>query len=234
MKNISDVLYSDHKSEKAEVLILNVMKSKGIKMKNLIPLVLSLIFALLALNAHSNSNQEAILEHKLRTLNLENPKQDLTKNIGRDDFRFIGLYGYAQYFPGTNENDYPLINKYGISMIEGTSDLIESEKHKELIRKAKQYAEIYNSALLNRVKEHNVKPQEGYVPDKETAIKIAVAIWIPIYGQNEIEKQKPYNAILENGIWFVSGSLPKGWVGGVAEAEILKENGKIIRISHGK
>ncbi len=81
---------------------------------------------------------------------------------------------------------------------------------------------------------HNYKPASGYVPDEETAIKIAVAVWTPIYGKEKIEKEKPYEATLKDGIWYVSGSLPEGWKGGVAEAEIAKDDGRIIRISHGK
>lgn len=81
---------------------------------------------------------------------------------------------------------------------------------------------------------HNYKPKEGYVPDEETAINIAVAVWIPIYGKEQIESEKPYKAVLENDIWHVTGSLPEGWRGGVAGAEISKDNGRIIRISHGK
>ena len=81
---------------------------------------------------------------------------------------------------------------------------------------------------------HNYKPVSRYVSDEETAIKIAVAVWLPIYGKEKIEKEKPYKAMLKGGIWYVNGSLPKGWVGGVAEAEIAKDDGRIIRISHGK
>ena len=82
---------------------------------------------------------------------------------------------------------------------------------------------------------HNYKPPDGYVPDQETAIKIAVAVWTPIYGKDEIEKEKPYKAVLKDGIWYVSGSLPRGYVkGGVTEAEIAKDDGRIQRISHGK
>jgi len=81
---------------------------------------------------------------------------------------------------------------------------------------------------------HNYKPANGYISDEEIAIKIAVAVWQPIYGKEQIQSEKPYKAILRDGIWFVSGSLPEGWVGGVAEAEINKESGCIIRISHGK
>jgi hypothetical protein len=86
----------------------------------------------------------------------------------------------------------------------------------------------------DQTKNHNYKPEEGYVSNEETAIKIAVAIWIPIYGEEEIESQKPYNAVLINGVWYVTGSLPEGWLGGVAEAEITKDDGRILRISHGE
>ena len=81
---------------------------------------------------------------------------------------------------------------------------------------------------------HNVKPAAGYVPDQQTAIRIAVAIWEPIYGREHIEGEKPYRATLKDGVWIVAGSLPKGWVGGVALAEISKKDGRILRVSHGR
>ena len=80
----------------------------------------------------------------------------------------------------------------------------------------------------------NYKPKNGYVPDEETAITIAVAVWNPIYGKEKIRGEKPYKATLKNGVWTVRGSLPKGWVGGVAEAEISKDDGRILRVIHGK
>ena len=81
---------------------------------------------------------------------------------------------------------------------------------------------------------HNYKPQAGYVPDEKTAIAIAVAVWVPIYGDEQIQKQKPYKAELIDGIWYVSGSLKDGWRGGVAEAEIVKDDARVIRVTHGK
>ena len=82
---------------------------------------------------------------------------------------------------------------------------------------------------------HNYKPKEGYVPDEKTATKIAVAVWIPIYGEKQIEGERPYHAALSNGVWFVEGSLPgTDRAGGVAEAEISKGDGRILRVSHGK
>ena len=78
------------------------------------------------------------------------------------------------------------------------------------------------------------KPPEGFVPDDSTAIRIAVAVWEPIYGKSEIAEQAPYRVSLTNGIWTVRGTLPSGLLGGTAVAEIAKEDGRILRVSHGK
>jgi len=79
------------------------------------------------------------------------------------------------------------------------------------------------------------RPPNGYVPDEKTAIAIAVAAWIPIYGKENIEKEKPYKAVLKDGVWTVTGSLPKPFtLGGVAEAQISQETGRILKIIHGK
>ena len=95
---------------------------------------------------------------------------------------------------------------------------------------------------------HNYKPEKGYVPDAKTAIRIAIAIWEPIYGVAQIQGQKPFNAKLNNGVWTVTGSLsgPEEFIdkdgnkmvkvtaGGVALIEIDKDSGCILRVIHGK
>jgi hypothetical protein len=81
---------------------------------------------------------------------------------------------------------------------------------------------------------HNYKPAAGYVPNEETAIKIALVVWTPIYGEEVIRKEKPFKAVLKDDSWYVSGSLPAGFRGGVAEAEIAKDDGRVLRVSHGK
>lgn len=73
------------------------------------------------------------------------------------------------------------------------------------------------------------------MPDSKTAIKIAVAVWEPIYGEKHIAGEKPYTArLVNNSVWIVEGSLPKQYTGGVAIVEIAKEDGRILRVSHGK
>ena len=78
------------------------------------------------------------------------------------------------------------------------------------------------------------KPKEGYVPDAATAIKIAEAVWIPIYGEETLKDERPFTAHLVNGVWIVQGTLPDGWLGGTAYAEISKETGRILNVIHFK
>jgi|SRR5882724_3845252 len=78
------------------------------------------------------------------------------------------------------------------------------------------------------------KPKDGFVPDEKTAVAIAVAVWSPIYGEGKIKNEKPYKATLNEGIWHVEGTLPKGHLGGVAEIKISKQDAKIISIKHGQ
>ena len=81
----------------------------------------------------------------------------------------------------------------------------------------------------------NFKTKDGYVPDAKTAIKIAVAVWEPIFGEAHIAGEKPYRTRLDaKGVWIVEGSLPADTQGGVALAEIAKDDGRILRVSHGQ
>lgn len=83
--------------------------------------------------------------------------------------------------------------------------------------------------------ENNYYIGTDYVPDEETAKKIAEAIWIPIYGE-KIIKFKPYKAYLvdDDTIWVVQGVLPKGRLGGVPYIEINKKDCRILKVTHGK
>ncbi len=77
--------------------------------------------------------------------------------------------------------------------------------------------------------------ETNYVPDQKTAVSIAEAIWLPIYGEKVLEKQ-PFKATLskDGKIWTVTGSIPPGTLGGFPIIEIRKSDCKIIRVSHSK
>ena len=78
----------------------------------------------------------------------------------------------------------------------------------------------------------NVRPKDGYVPNAATAVAIAEAVLIPIYGEAEIAADRPYRASLADGVWRVSGTLPPNTVGGTAVAMIAKDDGRIVRVFH--
>ncbi len=74
--------------------------------------------------------------------------------------------------------------------------------------------------------------KDGYVPDKETAIKIAEVVWVRIYGENVLNK-RPFKATLRpDSVWLVEGTLKPNLLGGVPYAEIQKSDGRIVRIYH--
>jgi hypothetical protein len=81
---------------------------------------------------------------------------------------------------------------------------------------------------------HSFVPKDGFVPNEVTAIRIAEAVWEPIYGKENIASHQPTKARLVDGVWIVVGSLPESVKGGVPLAEIRKQDGCILRVSHGK
>ena len=78
------------------------------------------------------------------------------------------------------------------------------------------------------------KPADGFVPTKEVAIKIARPSGNPFMARSKSLVRSLFQTQLENGIWIVEGSLPNGYLGGVAEAHISKEDGRILSVKHGK
>jgi hypothetical protein len=81
---------------------------------------------------------------------------------------------------------------------------------------------------------HNYHPKDGYIPNETTAVRVAEAILLPIYGEKQIDSERPLSAKLEGSVWHVTGTLPAESEGGVAEVDISKATGEILRVTHGK
>lgn len=77
-------------------------------------------------------------------------------------------------------------------------------------------------------------PKDGFVPNETTAIAIAEAVLKPIYGDKQVESERPYHAKLISGVWWVGGTLPGGKVGGVAVVKISKKDARVLSVSHGQ
>lgn len=89
---------------------------------------------------------------------------------------------------------------------------------------------------------------DNYVPDEVTAIKIAEAVWLPLYGKS-IYESLPFEAYLDGDtVWQVSGSMPQSYweinkngdsiihitLGGVPYMSLRKDNGQILEVGHSK
>jgi len=87
--------------------------------------------------------------------------------------------------------------------------------------------------------------KRNYVPNSETAITIAEAVFIPVYGRKQIESERAFTATLRGDVWTVAGTLncsdgkpqtdkPPTCAGGVAVVKISKMNARIISMTHYK
>lgn len=94
-------------------------------------------------------------------------------------------------------------------------------------------------------------PDKGCVPDAATAIKIAEAVWEPVYGKRAIMKERPFQAFLVRDVWHVFRKFPQskestrptrlGEVnppppeepkGGSLELEIRRRDGSILKLAN--
>jgi hypothetical protein len=80
-------------------------------------------------------------------------------------------------------------------------------------------------------------PPNGFIPNAETAIAVARAVLIPIYGADTIRREEPLIAEQKADRWIVRGTLNCGrgrdeCIWDTAEIEIAKNDGHIFRITH--
>jgi hypothetical protein len=94
-------------------------------------------------------------------------------------------------------------------------------------------------------------PENGFVPDARTAIRIAEAALAARFGDKSMEADRPFAAKLENEVWTVVGSVNCGHqqsarsdsvsdvpadrdeymcVGGTGSAKISKRDGTILEL----
>lgn len=86
-------------------------------------------------------------------------------------------------------------------------------------------------------------PRKGYVPDEATAVRVAEAVLVPVYGDKQIDSERPFTAKLKGDAWTVEGTLrcPDGkggmttdCAGGVAVVKISERDARVLYMMHGK
>lgn len=76
---------------------------------------------------------------------------EVDANLKKGDRRFVGVMQYGLDIPGLRINRLVAENKYGVRVIDNTSDAIESNEHLQLQLGAKKYAETYNKLLQDKL-----------------------------------------------------------------------------------
>jgi len=72
------------------------------------------------------------------------------------------------------------------------------------------------------------------IPDKQTAIAVVKPTLFKSYGKDQILNEKPCQIYLIDGYWILSGTLPKGWVGGTFFIIMSAKDGRVIKWTHSK
>jgi len=89
--------------------------------------------------------------------------------------------------------------------------------------------------ILKALKDSTTKPfYDTLIVDRQTAIAMVEPILFKVYGKNQIIEQRPYEAYLIDGYWYISGTLSKGSLGGTFEIIFSANDGRVIRLTHYK
>jgi hypothetical protein len=82
-------------------------------------------------------------------------------------------------------------------------------------------------------------PARGVVPDSATAVRIAIAVWMPVYREQSVMAEQPFVATLQDNVWTVTGTMRPAdtagsrdavRTGGTFLAKIAKRDGRILAL----
>jgi hypothetical protein len=76
------------------------------------------------------------------------------------------------------------------------------------------------------------RPNSGYAPDSATAIAIARAVLISVYGKKTIVDEEPLRAELKGNVWTVIGTLKANYNAGTAILQLRKDTATILFVTH--
>jgi len=108
----------------------------------LLPLILS-VAAL-----QGCSEKTAKYADQIRALESADVAAEVEAAVSKGDLRFVGVMGFGLLVPGVPDYQEKYAARYGVRVIENTSDAIENEEHRRLQDAAYRYAEKYNSLLI--------------------------------------------------------------------------------------
>jgi len=120
--------------------------------------ILLLLLSCLAFGCHkaeppASSANARIAHPGFEWLNDADPERDLDAALARGDRRFIQCMGVGAYTPRVDHSE-PLVKQRGVRPLGiGATDYSENEEHYRAIQKALDYAQEYNTLLLQKLKD---------------------------------------------------------------------------------
>lgn len=81
----------------------------------------------------------------------------------------------------------------------------------------------------------SVRPDEGFVPDEQTALAVAHVVLTRLYGADVVRSEEPFRVTSDGIVWNIEGKarLPTE-TGDPISIRILKSTGAILRVYAGE
>ena len=98
----------------------------------------------------------------------------------------------------------------------------------------KGYAEEQVRLAILAGKHQALPTDKPLLANNNIAIAVAEPMLFNIYGKDNIIRQRPYEAYLVFGFWYIMGTLPKDSKGGTFEIIIEASTSRVIDVNHGK
>ena len=119
--------------------------------------IFSSIFVLFALSGCVISDQNSSESAYSRMTNnyaSRNPVREAEKSFKQGDYEIYSAKSYSLYYPGLDfVVGETVAKKFGAKHIRGTSDVIESEEHRELNLVAFQFGSQYNQRKMQLLRD---------------------------------------------------------------------------------
>lgn len=77
-----------------------------------------------------------------------------------------------------------------------------------------------------------ILPPAGVIPDEVTAVRVGLAVFPPVFGEEEVNKYLPYHAVQKDEIWTVYGTIKHSSRGGTPMMRIRKMDGQVLEVWH--
>ena len=128
-----------------------------------------------------------------------------------------------------------LILKFTFIVLIIFSNISCAQSTEKRIYLGRENAEYQLKEVIENNKLHNIiNSTDKIIKNEKTLIKIIEPILFDLYGEQNIENQKPYEINSFDNYYVVNGTLEKNRLGGTFLIIIDKRNSQILKITHGK